>query len=251
MLSCKLDKLESQKSPETPRKRERGGSFFTKECPKKKRRKGENMEIRRMKLTDLRPADYNPRITLKEGDPEYEALKKSIEEDGLVVPIVWNEETGNVVSGHQRLNLLLATGETEAEVSVVHFDETRERQANIALNRIEGEWDEERLRDLFAELDTEDIFSTGFTEAELRTIYPEGLEDGPVFTDEDTDDEHEDGEDDEDTENAGGEFTVFLSFPSKDKAETWVRGEGREPDFSAGRTMIIRMDEEDEDNEDA
>ncbi len=204
------------------------------------------MEIRKMKLKDLHPADYNPRIQLKEGDPEYEALKRSLETHGAVVPLVWNEETGRLVGGHQRLAALREIGAEEVEVSVVHLTEKQEKQANIALNRIEGEWDEEKLRDLFAELDTEDIFSAGFSEAELRTIYPEGLDDGPVFKDEDDDgdDEQDDGDDDADSGDTGGEFIVFLSFPAKDAAEAWLRGEGYEPDFSAGRTMIIRIDEE-------
>lgn len=213
------------------------------------------MEIRRMKLEDLHPADYNPRIQLKAGDPEYEALKTSLETNGTVVPVVWNEETGRVVGGHQRLAVLREMGAEEVEVSVVHMTETQEKQANIALNRIEGEWDEEKLRDLFTELDTEDIFSTGFTEAELRTIYPEGLDDGPIFDggaggkdDSETDDERDDEEKDAESEATGDEFVVFLSFPSKETAEAWVRGEGYEPEFSAGRNMIIQMeDEADED----
>jgi len=36
------------------------------------------MEVRRMKVNEINPAPYNPRIDLKPGDPEYEALKKSI-----------------------------------------------------------------------------------------------------------------------------------------------------------------------------
>ena len=128
------------------------------------------LEIRRMKISELKAADYNPRVELQPGDPEFEALKNSLETDGLVLPIIWNEETGNVVGGHQRLSVLRETGEEYADVSVVHMDEKTEKQANIALNRVEGKWDDEKLRDLFAELDTEDIFSTGFSEAELRAI---------------------------------------------------------------------------------
>lgn len=199
------------------------------------------MEIRRMKLADLTPADYNPRVALKPGDPEYEALKTSIQTDGSVIPIVWNEETGRIVGGHQKLRVLMDLGETETEVSVVHMNETQERQANVALNRVEGDWDEEKLHDLFAEFDTEDIFSTGFSEAELHTIYPEGFQDGgsDIFKDEDEEEEESPA-----GSESGGDFTVFLSFPTKETAEEWLRSEGYEPEFTAGRNMIIHMETE-------
>lgn len=200
------------------------------------------MEIRRMKLSELKPADYNPRVELKPGDPEYDALKISLETDGVVVPIVWNEETGNIVSGHQRLKVLLELGEEETDVSVVHLDETKEKQANVAMNKIEGEFDEEKLHDLFAELDTDDIFSTGFTEAELHSIFPEGEEDGETESGADDEDDKTGEGGAEDGEPVGGEFTVFLSFPTKAAAEEWLAAEGIEPEFSAGRNMIIRME---------
>lgn len=202
------------------------------------------MEIRRMKISELKAADYNPRVELQPGDPEFEALKNSLETDGLVLPIIWNEETGNVVGGHQRLAVLKETGEEYADVSVVHMDEKTEKQANIALNCVEGKWDDEKLRDLFAELDTEDIFSTGFSEAELRAIYPEALDDDPIF------DEEEDEENNGEEETVENEFTVYLSFPSKKAAEKWATDAGYEPEFSSGRTMIIRMDEEEEEEAD-
>jgi hypothetical protein len=44
-----------------------------------------------MRLDDLFPAEYNPRKALKAGDPEYEKLKRSIIEFGLVEPLIWNE----------------------------------------------------------------------------------------------------------------------------------------------------------------
>lgn len=199
------------------------------------------MEIRRIKLSELRPADYNPRVELKPGDPEYEALKKSIEADGTVVPIVWNETTGNVVSGHQRLKVLADMGREETDVSVVHMTEKQEKQANVAMNRIEGEWSDEKLAELFEELDAEEIFSTGFTEEELRNIFPEEDEDPGEDEDGETDDE-QGGDDDAQESGAGdAEFTVFLSFPSKAAAERWMAKEGIEGEFSAGRNLIIHM----------
>ena len=57
------------------------------------------MEIRSMAIGELRAADYNPRLMLKPGMDGYERLKRSILEFGLVQPIVWNEQTGNVIGG--------------------------------------------------------------------------------------------------------------------------------------------------------
>ena len=37
------------------------------------------MEIREMPLEQLHTADYNPRVALEPGDPEFERLKNSIE----------------------------------------------------------------------------------------------------------------------------------------------------------------------------
>ena len=65
------------------------------------------MEIVKMKLSELNPAEYNPRKALKPGDPAYEKLKTSILSFGNVEPIVWNRSTGNVIGGHQRLRVLL------------------------------------------------------------------------------------------------------------------------------------------------
>lgn len=36
------------------------------------------MQIEKKNITELLPADYNPRKDLKPGDPEYEKLKRSI-----------------------------------------------------------------------------------------------------------------------------------------------------------------------------
>ena len=70
------------------------------------------MEIRKVEAARLNPAAYNPRRKLKPGDKDYEKLKRSIEEFGFVEPVVWNQATGHVVGGHQRLQVLLDMGET-------------------------------------------------------------------------------------------------------------------------------------------
>ena len=66
----------------------------------------------------------------------------------MVVPVIWNRRTNRVVSGHQRLTVLMNEGVTEVDVSVVDLDETAEKQLNIAMNKVTGEWDEVKLKEL-------------------------------------------------------------------------------------------------------
>jgi ParB-like chromosome segregation protein Spo0J len=49
------------------------------------------MLIEKKRTAELLPADYNPRKDLKPGDPEYEKLKRSIEQFGYVEPVIWNK----------------------------------------------------------------------------------------------------------------------------------------------------------------
>lgn len=79
------------------------------------------------KITELIPADYNPRKKLQPGDKEYKKLKKSLMEFGYVDPVIWNEQTGRVVGGHQRLEVMADLGIDEATVSVVSLDEAKEK----------------------------------------------------------------------------------------------------------------------------
>lgn len=127
------------------------------------------MQIERKKIRDMDRAAYNPRIELIPGDTEYENLRRSITTYGLIIPVVWNKRTNRVVGGHQRLTVLENEGETEVDVSVVDLDETQEKQLNVALNKVEGGWDEEKLADLLAELG-EDATLTGFTQQEIDSL---------------------------------------------------------------------------------
>ncbi len=127
------------------------------------------MQIERKKIRDMDRAAYNPRIELIPGDTEYENLRRSITTYGLIIPVVWNKRTNRVVSGHQRITVLENEGETEVDVSVVDLDEMQERQLNVALNKVEGDWDEEKLGDLLAELG-ENATLTGFTRQEIDSL---------------------------------------------------------------------------------
>src|SRR5450830_1497214 len=127
------------------------------------------MEIKKIPISQINPAKYNPRIDLQPGDIEYEKIKKSIDEFDLVEPLVWNKQTGNLVAGHQRLKILKDQGITEIEVSIVNLSEPREKALNIALNKVDGAWDYPKLTELLQELNTDKIF-TGFDDGEIEKL---------------------------------------------------------------------------------
>ena len=131
------------------------------------------MVIQTLSVDKLVPADYNPRKDLKPGDPEYEKLKRSLSEFGYVEPVIWNKTTGHVVGGHQRLKVLIDTGITEVECVVVEMGEEKEKALNVALNKISGEWDKDKLSLLIADLQGADfdVSLTGFDAPELDALF--------------------------------------------------------------------------------
>lgn len=138
------------------------------------------MIIEKKNTADLLPADYNPRKDLKPGDAEYEKLKRSIEQFGYVEPVIWNQTTGRVVGGHQRLKVLMDMGMTEVDCVVVSMDEEKEKALNIALNKISGDWDKDKLALLIADLQGADfdVSLTGFEPAEIDALFKDTLKDG-------------------------------------------------------------------------
>ena len=138
------------------------------------------MLIEKIPVEQLIPAGYNPRKDLQPGDPEYEKLKRSMEEFGYVEPIIWNKNTGNVVGGHQRLKILVANGASQIDCVVVELDEEKEKALNIALNKVSGDWDKDKLVLLISDLQAEDfdVTMTGFDLAEIDGLFKDLLQDG-------------------------------------------------------------------------
>ncbi|MCD7810556.1 MAG: ParB N-terminal domain-containing protein [Ruminococcus sp.] len=129
------------------------------------------MKIKTLKAAELIPADYNPRRDLQPEDDEYIKLKRSIDEFGYVEPIIWNEGTGNVVGGHQRLKVLIEQGKEEIECVVVDVDENDEKILNVLLNKVKGRWDIGKLTDILQELDEIGAMEiTGFENWELQSL---------------------------------------------------------------------------------
>lgn len=132
--------------------------------------------IRTMPIEALIPADYNPRTLSAKARRK---LAASLDTFGLVEPLVWNERTGRLVGGHQRLALLRERGETEVPVSVVNLSEAQEKSLNLMLNNLEaqGRYDPDRLALLLEELQPLPEFEfSGFDESDLANLRLEPVE---------------------------------------------------------------------------
>lgn len=130
----------------------------------------QTINIQKMNLKDIEPAEYNPRVDLNEYDDEYQKIKNSIEQFGYVDPIIWNKRTNTIVGGHQRYTVLRDLGYETADVSVVDMDEQNEMALNIALNKVEGEWDRAKLKQVLDELEEDKLAFTGFDDDEISSI---------------------------------------------------------------------------------
>ena len=194
------------------------------------------------KIKDINPAKYNPRVTLKPGDKEWEDLKASIEHSGMVKPLVVNEKTGTLISGHQRLNVLKATGAEEVEVVLVSVDEEQEKLLNISLNKIEADTDYEKLEQLFKEIPDDLMAYTGYSPEEILNLY--GEIPAPTFEEPEPEEETEKSEKAAaDKPSKIAEFNIFISFPTKEAAEKWLKEHGVEEEFEKNsRNMTIRME---------
>lgn len=175
------------------------------------------MLIQKKLIKDMDRAAYNPRVDLRPGDDEYEELKDSILTFGLVEPIVWNKRTNRVVGGHQRLTVEEDIGHTEVAVSVVDLDEMQEKQLNIALNKAQGAWADEKLAELFDSLGDR-ATDTGFTLPEIDALTSR-IEDA-------LDEDFLDGELGKIEET----FNVTLEFPveMKDEILGYIKEHGKE-----------------------
>ena len=173
------------------------------------------MELRRIEISKLKEAPYNPRVALQPGDAEFEKLKRSLADFGDVEPIVWNERSGYVVGGHQKLAVLKFMGKTETLVSVVDLDDTQEKQLNIAL--LSGLDAQEITLMLAKNDDVEDDFDFASFESE--------------------------GEDDEYEAAPGTSYIVSLVFKNNFYAQEWAKEHGYKKAVKEGKkTTVIRME---------
>ena len=120
-------------------------------------------------------APYNPRVITDESQRK---LASSLvdPEIGLVESLVWNERTGNLVGGHQRLGIMDAVHEGEnyeVPVDIIDVDEATEKKINLMLNNhgLQGTWDVPSLETMFRDQDV-DPFAVGFEVMDLVNLFP-------------------------------------------------------------------------------
>ena len=140
-----------------------------------------DLNIEKIDINELVPADYNPR---KISDKDYHNLQNSIDEFGVVDPIIINLKDNTIISGHQRFDVLyyknklselylIRLGDvgwvfTDTDLKIK--DKNHEKALNLALNRIHGEFDEDMLNEVLVELEELHLdHLTGF-DLELNNI---------------------------------------------------------------------------------
>ena len=105
-----------------------------------------------MVVDEIKINPKNPRIIDRK---KQMALKKSLTRWGNVGVLVWNERTGMLVGGEQRLKLLKKEGVKKTSVVVVDLPEEEERALMVELNNrfSQGDWDVEKALQQIKEIE--------------------------------------------------------------------------------------------------
>jgi ParB-like chromosome segregation protein Spo0J len=200
--------------------------------------KHQKFEVKTIHRSAIKNAPYNPRTI---NDYQRKGLKRNLKKVGFLQPIVWNEATGNIVSGHQRISILdeLEKSEDyELSVSAVNLSDKEEMEQNVFLNAttFTGEFDLGALKTLIdGGLDYE---AAGLDLYDLNII---GVETGIENEDEDESEheppnidnlraEKERARDAIDKRADEGESYVSLSFNDYKAKAAWMRSWGFNPD---------------------
>jgi hypothetical protein len=118
-------------------------------------------ESREIQRSQINFANYNPRKITPEARKK---LKANLKRVGILGGIVWNEVTGNLVSGHQRVSVIDEVNRYNSEtnendylirVEVVQMDEKTEKEQNVFMNNrnVQGDFDSDMLKDLLDGID--------------------------------------------------------------------------------------------------
>lgn len=128
-----------------------------------------------IKIEELKKAEYNPR---KINELELEKLKQSIENFGIVDPIIINNDN-TIIGGHQRVRACEELNIKEVPAIQLNIDKKKEKALNLALNKISGSWDEELLMQLLYEIDEDLREFTGFEDKEINKYLDKMIEEDP------------------------------------------------------------------------
>ncbi len=124
--------------------------------------------------SEIKNAPYNPRQITPAAK---KLLRESLETDGLVEPLIWNEVTGNLVGGHQRLDILDALigsreGDYKLTVAVVQKTPAQEKILNVKLNNpsLQGTFEIGKMSELLMDADFSPLAS-GFSSFDWETEF--------------------------------------------------------------------------------
>jgi ParB-like chromosome segregation protein Spo0J len=124
------------------------------------------MEIQYLKISELKPFPNNPR---KISEKDMNDLVNDLREFGFVEPIVVNKDL-TIIGGHQRIEAAKRLGMTEVPCYVVDLSAEQMKILNIALNKIQGEWDYQKLQNVLIDLPVDMQSLAGFSGKELEKI---------------------------------------------------------------------------------
>lgn len=122
------------------------------------------MEVIERNISELIPAEYNPRYI---SDEQLEHLKASIQRFDAVEPVLVNmhpDRKNIIISGHQRIKAAKSLGLETFPCVELKLDKEKEKELNVRMNKNTGAWDWDELATYF---DTEELTEWGFTEEEL------------------------------------------------------------------------------------
>lgn len=140
-----------------------------------KENKIKQSEVREILRSQITLAAYNPRKISPEARKK---LKANLKRIGLLGGIIWNERTGNLVSGHQKVSIMdevnhydIDTHENDyiIRVEVANLSEKEEKEQNLFMNNrsAQGEYDDDMLRDMLNDID----FSfAGFDDFDIQLL---------------------------------------------------------------------------------
>jgi len=133
--------------------------------------KYQKFNVIRIHRSQIGLANYNPRKLSEESKAK---LKKNIKTRGLQETLVWNENTGNLVSGHQRIGILdeLNKGQDYyLDVAKVFLSDKEEKEQNVFFNNVfaMGDWDLPLLSNLIEDSSL-NFSEMGFSQDDLNVL---------------------------------------------------------------------------------
>ncbi len=133
-----------------------------------------DLQIIQIPIDDLHPDPANPRKISAE---ELDRLTRSLREFGFLQPVIARHDDHIVVGGHQRLVAARRLGYKTVPVIFVDLSPEQSHLLNLALNRISGDWDEQLLARMLADLQEQavDLAVSGFGADEINALL-KGLE---------------------------------------------------------------------------